>query len=95
MSLFMTVDLHSSQGGRIKNSHYVRDDCILRRRKKQHAVSESNSDKVVKRSVPEEVTLIKDLQEVKEGAEQRLKDRAGLVYSRNSKAILEQKSEKK
>lgn len=94
MSLFMTVDLHSSQGGRIKNSHYVRDDCILRR-KKQHAVSESNSDKVVKRSVPEEVMLIKDLQEVKEGAEQRLKDRAGLVYSRNSKAILEQKSEKK
>ena len=91
----MTVDLHSSQGSRIKNSHYVRDDWVLRRKKKQHAVSESASDKAVKRSVPKEVTLIKDLQEVKEGAKQRLKDRAGLVYSRNSKAILEQKSEKK
>ena len=36
-----------------------------------------------------------DLKEMKDGAKQRLKHRAGLVCSRKSKAILEQKSKKK
>lgn len=41
------------------------------------------------------MTLNRDLKEVKEGAKQRFKGRASLVYSRNSKATLEQKREKK
>lgn len=47
--------------------------------------------KVVKRGVPEEVTVIRALKEVKEGAKQRLRGRAGLVNSRKSTVILEQK----
>lgn len=50
---------------------------------------------VVKRGVPEEVTLIRDLKKAKERAKQRPRGRADLVDSRNSRAILEQESEKR
>lgn len=50
---------------------------------------------MVKRGVPEKVTLIRDLKKVKEGAEQRLRGRADLVDSTKSEAVLEPESEKR